>query len=413
MSEQNSIENPDSVYDELGVKTVINGVGTRTQVSGACLREGVAEAMKKASEEHVYMAELQAHASERIAEATGADKGLVTPGGAAAMLIGSAACIAGDDFKKMTQLPDTEGIASEIIIPKAHRIKYDIQLRASGSDLIDVGHVSHHPIDGGVDHVEPWQLESAINEETVAVAYVQRPHNILELKTVVEIAHQNNIPVLVDAASEVPPPQNLERFIGEGADLVAYSGGKGIRGPQPTGFLAGREDLIRSAAALQVPDGYNDKIWNPPSTLIERDKFPEGTPATSIGRPLKVGPEEIVGLLKALEGFLETDHDEILVEWKNRAENIANGLSKSNNLNVRLSSGKDKASGVPKVIGKVGDDAPISATELIRVLRKEDPRIWLGERRLHLGEFTVSPQQLTDDEADYLVSRVLVHLTQN
>lgn len=410
MCEKDSIEDIDSIYDELGVQTVINGVGTRTQVSGARLREGVAEAMERASEKHVYMAELQARASERIAEATGADKAIVTPGAAAAMLIGSAACIAGNDFETMAQLPDTEGVASEVVIPKAHRIKYDVALRASGADLVDVGHVSHHPVEGGVDHVEPWQLEAAIGEDTAAVAYVQRPHNILELETVINIAHQNDVPVLVDAASEVPPPQNLERFIETGADLVAYSGGKGLGGPQPTGFLVGRKDLISSAAALQVPDGYYDDIWNPPSTLIERDQFPEGTPAETIGRPLKVGPEEIVGLLKALEGFLETNHDEVLAEWTNRAENIADTLSESNNLNVRLSAGKDKASGVPKVIGKVKEEAPISAIKLIRTLREEKPRVWIGERRVHLEEFTVSPQQLTDEEADYLVARILAHL---
>lgn len=398
-----------TIYEELGMRRVVNGVGTRTQVGGAQLRDGVAEAMARAAKANVYVAELQAHASERIAEATGADAGLVTPGAAAAMTVGAAACIARDDFEKMARLPQTDGMASDIVIPKAHRIKYDIGLRASGATLVDVGHVSHHPIKGGVDRVERWELASAIDEETVGVAYVQRPHNILELETVVEVAHEHDVPVIVDAASEVPPPQNLRRFVRQGADLVAYSGGKGIGGPQPSGFLAGREELIRSAALLQIPDGYHEELWEPPANLIDREKLPQGTPANALGRPLKSGPEEIVGLLTALDGFLETDHETLLEEWIERAQLITDGLERSEKLEVEMSDGMDKASGVPKVVGRVRDEAPVSVIELIRALRREDPRVWLGERRVHRNEFTVSPQQLTDDEATYLVERILAH----
>jgi L-seryl-tRNA(Ser) seleniumtransferase len=396
-----------TIYDELGVRQVINGVGTRTQVSGARMRDGVTEAMARAAEAHVYVPDLQARASELIAEATGAEAGFVTPGAAAGMLLGTAACIAGDDYGTMAGLPDTDGIASDVLIPKAHRFKYDVGLRASGATLVDVGHVSHHPIDGGADRVEPWEIAAAVDEETVAVAYVERPHNVLELETVVDVAHDHDLPVIVDAASEVPPRANLERFIERGADLVAFSGGKGIRGPQPSGFVAGRPDLVRSVALQQLPDGYDGDLWDPPATLIDRGTLPRGTPSEGIGRPLKVGPEEIVGLLTALEGFIEEDHETTLVEWRERAELIADELDGCPHLDVRLSDGHDKASGVPKVIGRVREDAPLSTVELIGRLRREDPRVWVGERRVHLDEFTVSPQELTDDEASYLAERVL------
>lgn len=395
-----------STYPDLGVRRVINGVGTRTQVGGATLRDGVAEAMANVADENVYLGELQGRASEIIAEATGAEAGYVTPGAAAGMLLAAAACIAGDDYETMARLPDTDGIASEIAIPKAHRIKYDIGLRASGATLRDVGHVSHHPINGGVEKVEPWQLDAAITEETVAVAYVQRPHNLLPLRTVVEVAHDNDVPVIVDAASEVPPEDNLRRFLDIGADLVSFSGGKGIGGPQPSGFLAGRQDLIRSVALQHLPDGYHEELWDPPASLIDRSTLPRGTPRTGLGRPLKVGPTEVVGLLVALEGFLAEDHEERLAVWRTRAESIAEGLEDSPHLDVSLSSGIDKASGVPKVIGRVRESAPISVIELLQRLRAEDPRIWLGERRVSLDEFTVSVQQLTDDEAEYIVERI-------
>lgn len=397
----------ETIYDELGVQQVINGVGTRTQVGGARMRASVVEAMVRAAEAHVYVPDLQARASELIAEATGAEAGFVTPGAAAGMLLCTAACIAGDDYMTMARLPDTDGIASDVLIPKAHRFKYDVGLRASGASLVDVGHVSHHPIDGGTDRVEPWEIASAINEDTVAVAYVERPHNILDLKTVVDIAHNHDLPVIVDAASEVPPQMNLERFVRQGADLVAFSGGKGIRGPQPSGFVAGREDLVRSIALQQLPDGYNAALWNPPATLINRETLPTGTPSEGIGRPLKAGPEEIIGLLTALEGFLEEDHEATFSEWRERTERIADELGASPYLDVRLSDGHDKASSVPKVIASVREEAPLSTIEVIGSLRCENPRVWIGERRVHLGEFTVAPQELTDDETTYLIERVL------
>ncbi|MFB6303258.1 MAG: aminotransferase class V-fold PLP-dependent enzyme [Haloferacaceae archaeon] len=397
----------DTIYDDLGVPRVINGVGTRTQVSGARLRDGVAEAMARAAEAHVYVADLQARASDLIAEATGAEAGFVAPGASAAMCLGAAACIAGDDYATMARLPDTEGVASDVVIPKAHRIKYDVGIRASGATLVDAGGVSHHPVEGGVERVEPWELDAAIDGETVAVAYVQRPHNRLALPTVVDVAHDHDLPVLVDAASEVPPQANLRRFVDAGADLVAISGGKGIRGPQPTGILAGRTDLIRSAALQQLSDGYHADVWSPPERLIDRAALPPGTPPTGLGRPLKVGREDLVGLLVALEGFLAEDHEATLATWRARAERIAEGLGDSPHLNVRLSAGTDKASGVPKVVAGVAPDAPRSAVEVVRTLRRGDPRVWVGERRVDLDEITVAPQELTDEEADYLVERVL------
>ena len=397
----------ETVYEEFGVPPVINAVATRTQVGGARVRDGVQENMARAEEAHVHVAELQGKASELIAEATGADAGYVSAGAASGLLLCAAACMARNNFDRMAQLPDTTGFADEIIIPKAHRLKYDIGLRASGATLVDVGHVSHHPIGGGVDKVQPWQIESAINEDTAAIAYVKRPHNVLKLETVTKIASEHDIPVIVDAASEVPPKTNLTSVIEAGADLVVYSGGKGLRGPQSTGIVAGRKDLIQSVALLHVPDGYNDNIWNPPSQLIDRDQLPAGTPATAIGRPSKVGPAEIIGLLTALEKFINQDDEAILAEWRNRADHIANQLAESPFLRVTLSDGKDKASGVPKVIVGLSDDSPLSAIELVNNLRQEDPRIWLGERRIHLNEFTISVQELQDDEADYMIERIL------
>lgn len=390
-----------TVYNDLGVRTVINGVGTRTQVSGSLLREGVAEAMAEASEAYVHITDLQARASKLITEITGAEAGFVSAGAASGLMLATAACIAGTDFKKMAMLPDTEDIPSDVVIPRGHYIKYARAFEAAGGDLNNVGIVTHHPVEGGSDVVSAWELDAAIEEETIAVAYIHKDHNILSLETVVDVAHDNDVPVIVDAASELPPKSNLERFIDAGADLVSFSGGKAIRGPQSTGILAGRKDLIASAAMQQLSDGYHDELWDPPANLIDTSDLP-GTPPTGIGRPMKVGKEDIVGLITALKGFLEEDEDTLLAEWNDRAERITAGLDESDALEV-------KRSGMT-VIARLTGTANRSALELIRVLRDEDPRVWVGENRTHLNEFTVKPQALSDEEADYLVERVLANV---
>jgi L-seryl-tRNA(Ser) seleniumtransferase len=226
----------------------------------------------------VDMTELNEKAGEVLARVTGAEAGFVSSGSAGGLVLQAAACIAGNDPVKMKRLPDTEGMKNEIIIQNTHRFPYDQAYRTAGAKLVDIG-------DSKRTH--PWELEGAINERTAAVAYLISPftnRRALSLKQVCEIAHAHDVPVIVDAASTLPPRVNLTRFVEQGPDMVVFSGGKGVRGPQGTGILCGRKDLIDAAAAHANPNQF-------------------------LGRPMKVAKEEIIGLITALEIFVEEDEE--------------------------------------------------------------------------------------------------------
>lgn len=283
------------IYRRIGVRTVINGRGATTAVGGSLMAPEVLAAMAEAATAFVILDELNAAVGKTIAEVTGAEAGYVTSGSAAGMALAAAACIAGTDPEKIRRLPDSDGMRNEIIIHRSHRLAYDQMYRLGGAKLVEIG------LPAGT---EPWELERAITERTAAVAYHDSPYvgpGALEFATVVELAHAHGVPVIVDAASTLPPVDHLRRWIRWGADLVIYSGGKGIRGPQETGILAGRADLIEAARA-------------------------NGNPHAAMGRGMKVSKEAMVGLWVALRRFLETDHDAEFRAHLREAEIIAAGL---------------------------------------------------------------------------------------
>lgn len=394
-----SNENP---YAERDIPTVINAVGEQTRISGTLMRKEVSEAMQRASEKYVHLADLQAYAREFITEVTGAEAGLVTNGAAAGLTLSAAACIAGTDYRIANQLPHTDGIPNKILIPVAHRNQYEVAYRVAGAKLVGVG---LNDLRNGLEEVEPWEIESAISEDTVAVTYIDRPHNQLSLATVVEVAHDNDLPVIVDAAAELPPTTKLTRYIDTGADLVAFSGGKAIRGPQTTGILAGRKDLVESATLQSLPSGVAEETWEngPPSKLVKTDNLP-GMPRHGIGRPMKVGKEELIGLIRALELYIEEDDEELLDDWNARAERIYDKLAESSQLEVIVMEEEDPAA-VSTVQVEL-DGAGITAATLIQRLINENPRIYVDESRMQENTFTINPKCLSDEEADYVCERI-------
>ena len=207
----------------------------------------------------------------------GAEAAFVSAGASSGLILQAAACIAGDDPAKITRLPDTRGMRNEIVIQRAHRFAYDQAYRVAGGVLVEIGLARR---------TQPFELEDAITDRTAAVAYLVSPFTsppgILTLEQVVAIAHRRNVPVIVDAASMLPPRDNLTKFLRLGADLVSFSGGKGIRGPQSTGILAGRRDLIKAV------------------TL-------NASPNQALARAAKTSKEEIAGLVVALELFMAED----------------------------------------------------------------------------------------------------------
>jgi L-seryl-tRNA(Ser) seleniumtransferase len=395
-----------SIYDEIGVPAVVNAAGTKTRIGGSLIREEAVEAMADAATGFARISDLQARASELVSDVTGAEAGYVASGAAAAMTLGAAAAIAGDDPGAMARLPDTEGVPSQIVMARTHRTGYDHALREAGADIVDVGTNDYHLGTGAVN-VEPWEYADAITEETVAVAYVQKPYTQPPLETVAEIAHDRDVPVIVDAAAELPPASNLSRFVELGADLVVFSGGKAIRGPQSTGILAGRAALVESAACQHLDMHAASEAWEPPQSLFDVSDL-DGVPRQGIGRPMKVGKEELAGLITALELFVEEDHDALVAEWQAQAERIADGLSGVEGLDWSISGG-DKTAVAPEVVADLGD-SDADAADLVSALRREDPRVYVGADGLHESEFTVNPMCLTDEEADYVVERIKTNL---
>jgi L-seryl-tRNA(Ser) seleniumtransferase len=305
----------------------------------------------------------------------------------------------------MSELPHTRGVSNEIVMPRAQRNSYDHALRASGAVVVDAGN-SDRTLGPGSTNLEPWELEHAISEETAAVAYA--PGDPTDLSMVVDVAHGNGLPVIVDAAGWLPPKENLSRFVDTGADIVVFSGGKAVRGPQSTGIVAGRSDLISSIALQHLDMDAVAATWDPPTDLVDLTGL-DGVPRHGLGRGFKVGKEELVGLIRALELFVEEDQVALAREWHRRATSIGEALDEIDVLEVSYSNGTDGSATI--VSASLDQEAAgISTTELVRELRREDPRIYVGERDASDGTFTVNPMSLTDDDADYLVERIRASL---
>ena len=288
-----TLSTPD-VFAQLGVETVINGRSWVTILGGSIMHPEVVQAMSQAADCYVKINDLNEKAGEVIAKHTGAEAGLVTAGAAAGMLLQAAACMTGIDPAKIKALPDSTGMPNEILIHRAHRIGFDQCYRIAGAKLVDWGDARSGP---------SWELEAAITERTAAIAYIFGPwlRQPLSLTEVVEIAHRSAVPVIVDASAMLPPKENLTRYIDQGADLVTFAGGKGLCGPQSTGILCGRADLVEAAKMNMSPNA-------------------------GVGRPSKVCKEEIVGLITALERFVALDHEAQSARWRAMSQHIVDSV---------------------------------------------------------------------------------------
>ena len=399
----------DNVYDRLGVRTIINASGPATRLSGSIMPPEVAEAMKEASQHCVDIAELQARASEVIAEITGAEAGYVTNGAAAGLLLGTAACVTGLNPDRMNRLPDTSGMKSEVIMARSHRNFYDHAVRSVGIRLVEVG-IADRFSGAGVRDTEPWEIAAAITEQTAAICYVAYAHTEPSLPEVVAVAHEAGVPVIVDAAGQLPPASNLQRFIAEGADLVAFSGGKALRGPQSSGILCGKRDLI-SAAALQHLDLdiYWDQ-WNPPAGLIDKGKLP-GAPHHGIGRPCKVGKEEVVGLLTALRLFVDEDPALRQRRWLTLMESLAESLKDIPHTETELVADA-KRSEIPVVRLRLDEEAAgLNALELVRQLQDGEPSIHANPSHVRDGIIAFGPMCLREGEPEIIGKRLAALVT--
>jgi L-seryl-tRNA(Ser) seleniumtransferase len=389
-----------SVYDRLGVQPVINASGTLTRLGGSRMAPEVLAAMAEAAAMFVPIDDLQAQAGAVIAEITGAEAGYVVTGAAAGLSLATAACVAGLDVAAMDRLPDVTELKNEIVVQRGHRNAYDHAIRAAGVRFVEVGYLGY-PGAGGTF---PWQIEAAITEHTAAVAcpILDTPGTV-PLPVVCEIAHARGVPVIVDAAAELPPRSNLRRFLAEGADLVVYSGGKAIGGPQASGILAGRADLIASVALQQQDMDVRPETWTR-RRLIGAGGL-AGVPHQGFGRSMKVGREEIVGLVVALERFAAGSDAADLARWSGLLDGVERRLADAPG--IRLTRHINRGKFVPLLqIELADDDAPNAAYAVVNAMLDGEPRIAIGESTADQGRLTVNPQSLTEDEADIVGDRL-------
>jgi L-seryl-tRNA(Ser) seleniumtransferase len=332
-------------YDELGVTTVINCEGTLTMLGGSLPHPELEAVMTLAGRHFVSIPELELAAGKRIAEMLKLPEdytALVTSGAAAAIQSGLAGILTGGSEALIRQLPDLTGMKSEVIIQKSHRNPFDHQLRSTGIKLIEIETVE--------------QLRAAVNERTAMMHFSNFANAAGQIKVEewVKLAKQYNLPSMNDAAADTPPVSHLWDYTNMGYDLVTFSGGKAIRGPQCAGLLIGRKDLVANALLNNSP--HED----------------------TLGRSQKVGKEEIVGMVKALELFLAEDHEALAKEWQDRLEGISREINKIPGVSTSFFV-PDIANHVPHM-SITWEEARFSLTpqEASKLLRSSKPSIVMG-----------------------------------
>jgi D-glucosaminate-6-phosphate ammonia-lyase len=396
-----------SVYADLGLTPIINAAGTSTRAGGPLMHPAAALAMAEAARSCVPLDQLEGVASTVISEVTGAEAGYVTAGAAAGLTLGAAACLTGLDLARMERLPDTAGWANEIVVCREQRSGYDHALRAAGARLVEVG-MNERVAGAGVRRTETWEIEAAISERTVAVAYAISPDSQPPLEEVAAACRRHRVPLIVDAAAQLPPASNLRRFVDAGADLVAFSGGKGLRGPQSTGILAGRRDLIMSVALQHLDLDEHWSTWNPPANLIDRDRLP-GFPRHGIGRGFKVAREEIVALLVALRCFVAGEYRRTdIPRYHAYLGRVAAGLADLAGVQTHLRGTVDEDR-FPTLDIQLA--SPQLAFDVTRRLKTSQPAVYVNESALHEGVLVLHALSLDDPTVDCLIEQLRAALT--
>lgn len=363
-----------NIYQQLGVRRVINADARLTRLGGSLMPAEVRAAMAAAAESYVDMYELQAAVSARLAELTHNEAAHVCTGAATGLFLATLACAVGDDPQRIADLPGL-GERDEVIIHQSQRNPYDLAVRQAGARLVVIG---------GPDATAPGELEAAIGPRTAAVLFIAGAHmarGALALPEVVAIAHARGAPVVVDAAAQLPPPESLWRFTrDEGADLAVFSGGKDLCGPQASGLILGRAKLVAACAAHSAP-------------------------SHRLGRPMKVGKEEMLGLLAAVERYLALDHPARIAHFEQIVAGWVAALADIEGVEARRAFPNEAGQPSPRALirldpGRCG----ISAAELRARLWEGDPRVAVAAA----GDdgISITPDTLAPGEEALVIERI-------
>ena len=328
-------------FQELGVKPFINAAGTYTTLTASLMHPEVVQAIEFASKRFVRLQEVHDAVGKRIASLVGSEAAMVSAGAASALTLGTAACMTGSNREFILRLPDSTGMKNEVIVQKSHRYGYDRAVRNCGTKFVEVE--------------TREELERAVNDRTAMMLFFNANDNVGKIKAAefVELGKKHKVPTFTDAAADVPPVENLSKYIKMGFDLVTFSGGKGIRGPQSAGLLLGRRDLIEAA-----------RLNGPPNS-------------DTIGRGMKVNKEELLGMMVAVEVFLKKDHQAEWRDWERRIKVIADSVASGKSVKTETF--------VPEISNSVPhlritwDEAALNVTalEAVKKLREGDPSIEL------------------------------------
>lgn len=361
-------------FKELGVRTFINAAGTYTMLTASIMRDEVMDAVQYSAKHFVALGELHDAVGKRIAALIHAEAAMVTSGAASALTLGTAACLTGKNPEHIKNLPNLAGMKSEVIIQKTHRVGYDHAIRNCGVKVIEVETAG--------------ELENAINEKTALMFFLNDsdPRGQIKAAQFVALAQKHNVPTLIDCAADVPPTENLWKFTKMGFDLVAFSGGKGIRGPQSAGLLLGRKELIEAARMSAPPNG------------------------DTIGRGMKVNKEEMLGMMVALEAYLKRDADAEWKEWERRAKVVTESVAKAKTVMTEIYV-PPIANHVPTVRIKWDKAAlNLTADEVRKQLREGKPSIEIvpssSAAAAVTQEISIGIWQLQPGEVDIVAKRL-------
>jgi D-glucosaminate-6-phosphate ammonia-lyase len=361
-----------SFYQRLGIETFINAHSCDTTMGGSIMQPAVIEAMAEASRGFISLGQLHDKVGARIAELTGNDAAFVCAGAASGLQLAGAACLVGTDPKLIEQLPETGERPDEFVVSLVDPHDYVRQgFRVCGGRLVEVG---------TRQQVSPTDYAAAIGQRTAAVVYFLGRQPKEELGAVIDIAHAAGVPVIVDAADQLPPRANLTNLTARGADLVVFSGGKGICGPQSSGLVLGRRDLVEACRL-------------------------NSSPHSAIGRGMKVGKEELAGLLTAVELFMSRDEDAAIAEWERRCRQIGAAAEGVPGVQVHYHPPFSQVihPAGPLVELRFAQDAAFSAQALTTALENSQPsiRVRKGEAHIYFAPYT-----LQDGEAETIATRL-------
>ena len=362
-----------SSYDSLGIRPIINAHATLTNLGGSLMPEEVRKAMEDSAGSFVDLHQLQRSVGERIAELTRNEAAYVSCGAASGLLLATAACISRHAPDAYEDFPKFEKVPNEVIVQGIHRNSYDYAVREAGATMVEIGSMEGTHMD---------DLESAFSPATVAVFWFQgamnRPSE-LSLDEVIRSARKRKVPVIVDAAAQLPPASNLWNFTQKSADLAIFSGGKDLAGPQASGLVLGSRDLIERIRSF-------------------------GAPYHGVGRPMKVGKEELMGLLAAVERYLSLDHESQQRTYEQRVQFWIRGLEGREGVRALRDFPNEAGQPVPRTLVELPSEKP--KEQVIDALLHGEPRVAVAPSE-NGNALLLNPMTVKDGEPEIVLKQLL------